>query len=121
MEKNAIPGVTGGTLYGSNGLFECTACDKGKLKQYLQKYFFSSNMNVISEYPYIGSSYKTGLRLWSMNGEDVYYYDNGSSLSLKDGEKSETSTGKVINIVSDYHYFPFAFSDGCMHFIEDVF
>ena len=56
-----------------------------------------------------------------MNGEEVYYYDSGSSLSLKDGEKSETGTGKVISVVSDYHYFPFAFSDGCMHFIEDVF
>ena len=121
LKEDAIPGVTGGTLYGSNGLFECATCDKNMLKKYLQKYFFSSNMNVISGYPYIGSSYKTGLKLWAMNGEDVYYYDSGFSLSLKDGEKSGTSTGKVINIISDYHYFPFAFNDGCMHFIEDVF
>lgn len=121
LKTDAIPGVSGGTLYGAGGLFEYESCDKNVLKNYLQKYFFSSNMNVISGYPYIGSTYKNGLRLWAMNGEDVLYYDDGASLSIKDGEQSEASTGKTINIISDYHYFPFAFNDGCIHFIEDVF
>lgn len=96
--------------------------DTTKLKNYLNSFFITASLNTIAEYPYIGSSFKSD-KYWSERiaeeGEttapQLIYTDNGNSLSIQlEGFKS-------CHVVSTYSYFPFAFSDGCFHLIDDVF
>lgn len=89
----------------------------------MNSYIITAGDNAIEDYPYIGSAMKSGkyntLSILNITTnptvQTITYTDNGNSLSVQlDG-------GKKCNIVSTYHYFPFAFSDGCFHLIEDTF
>lgn len=115
-----IPGAT-------NASFDASGTLTGEfnaplLKNYLNSYFITASQNTLSEYPFIGSVFKSG-KYWSERqataGEttppQLTYTDNGSSLSIQlDGFKA-------CHVVPTFDYFPFAFSDGCFHLIDDVF
>lgn len=121
LANNSIPGIRSAS-FDANGL-QGDVYDKEALTEYLNSYIITAGDNAIEDYPYIGSAMKSGkyntLSILNITTnptvQTITYTDNGNSLSVQlDG-------GKKCNIVSTYHYFPFAFSDGCFHLIEDTF
>jgi hypothetical protein len=69
-------------------------------------------MNAFSDYPYIGSSCKGTFR--TSAGLKMNVTDNKTSLSV------QLEGGKAVGVNAHYGYLPFAFSDGCMHFIDGI-
>ena len=99
--------------------------DVAKLKAYMMSYFIASGINVIPNYPYIGSNFRSGdYRLF--NGETLEYNDTGSSLTvkLKDSPNAPANVapyfidnnGQQVNT----YYFPFVYKDGSFHFIDTM-
>lgn len=121
LANNSIPGIKDAS-FDASGL-QGEVYDKDALTEYLNLYIISAGNNAIEDYPYIGSAMKSGLyNTLSIENETtnpvtrtITYTDNGNSLSI------ELDNGKKCNVVSTYNYFPFAFSDGCFHLIEDTF
>lgn len=96
--------------------------DTAALANYLKCYFILTESNGITTYPYVGSGISgeyTSLGTYSGNGVTgkikINISDNGSSLSIKRVD-SETQ----VNVIPDYNYFPFAFDDGGVHYIDGV-
>lgn len=96
-------GTISGNVLGTN---------KTKLAAYLRGYFVTSLMNAFSDYPYIGSSCKGTFR--TSAGLKMNVVDNKTSLSV------QLEGGKAVGVNAHYGYLPFAFSDGCMHFIDGI-
>ena len=113
LANNAIPGITNGAL-SSSGI--TGTINLATLQNYLRSYFISRTTNVFTDYPYIGSNFKNAV-YQTLNPEvKMTYTDTGSSLNVK-----LNNSNKVGTVTSDYNYFPFAFSDGCFHFIDSTF
>ena len=112
--KGRIPGIEASV--GTDGVLNATVTDADALRTYLTNYIFNSKSTPqVSGCPYIGSdTWLTGA-YQAINGATVNYNDNGSSLSV------QWKGGAVRNVVPDYEYFPFAFSDGAFHIIDGVF
>lgn len=89
--------------------------NKTLLAKYLRSYFITATMNVIASYPYIGSDCKGSF--FTTGDYKMNIKDNGTKLSVSfiDAEKNN-----VVNVNEKYHYFPFAFKDGCFHLIDDI-
>ncbi len=109
-----IPGcsrltVTDGTI-SSNTL---SAADKSLLSRYLSQYFVNSLMNSFTDYPFVGSTCKGDF--FTAGSSKLRISDTGSSLQVGFVDSSKTA-----NVIPDYDYLPFAFSDGCLHFIDDI-
>lgn len=105
-----IPGcskltVTDGTLSGT--------ADQAILANYLSQYFFNTLMNVFEDYPYLGSSCNG--EFLTTSASKVRITDTGSSLTVGLVDSQVTA-----NVIPDYDYLPFAFWDGCMHFIDGL-
>lgn len=95
-----------GTLSGT-----VSASNKTILANYLRNYFISSLMNTITTYPYQGSAFQG--RFLAMSGEYVEVVsDAGISISLQGG--------KPVSVSQKFLALPFAFSDGCIQFIEGI-
>ncbi|MDP4277941.1 MAG: hypothetical protein Q8914_09970, partial [Bacteroidota bacterium] len=84
-------------------------------------------------YPYVGWEEKTTGGLPTLQTYDVEgnsgtvsvstkmnVADNGSKLSVQLYDSNGNLTGNPVDVVDEYHYFPFVFDDGCVHFIKDV-
>ena len=114
LQEGGIPGIEGSV--GTDGVLNATVTDADALRTYLTNYIFNSKSTPqVSGCPYIGSdTWLTGA-YQAINGATVNYNDNGSSLSV------QWKGGAVRNVVPDYEYFPFAFSDGAFHIIDGVF
>lgn len=112
LAANKIPGIVGGS-FDADGNLSYTSLNASALSTYLQSYFLLNTQNVIADYPYIGSSFKSGSYLNAAGGI-LTYSDNGSSLQVKSGSTT-------VNVSSVYNYFPFAHSDGCFHIIDATF
>jgi len=86
--------------------------NKTTLSNYLRNYFVSSLTNTITSYPYPGSSFK-GTYL-AASGNNIEVSDNGTAISvgLENAAKANVST--------KYFALPFAFSDGCMQFVDGI-
>lgn len=113
IEDKAFPGadkftVTDGSLTGT-----VTGTTKTNLANYLRRYFVSSLTNIFSDYPYVGSSCN-GAFMTVANEEKLVITDNGASLTV--GLEGKTP----VNVTADFGYLPFAFSDGCLHFIDGI-
>lgn len=113
LADNAIPGadkltVTDGTLTGT-----ITTTAKNNLASYLRQYFISSMTNNFSDYPYVGSKCN-GEFLTMAFGDRLSIFDNGTALSI--GFPGKTP----VAVNSEFSYLPFAFSDGCLHFIDGI-
>lgn len=113
LAANSIPGVSG-SMDGSGNL-SITVTNKAALKQYVNSYFVTSANNALTNYPYIGSTMRSGVyNTQSTTNPTLTYEDNGTMLSIE-------VNGKKCPVISKYHYFPFAFPDGCFHLIDDTF
>lgn len=120
LQNGRIPGATNASFDASGEL--TGEFDVSKLTNYLNSYFITAAQNTIPSYPYIGSDFKSG-RYWSERSAEneealppqLIYTDNGTSLSIQLEGYNECQ------VVSDYYYFPFAYSGGCFHLINDVF
>ena len=113
LAAKAIPGAT--TLTVSNGTMSGTlsTTNKATLANYLRQYFISSLMNPFSDYPYPGSTCR-GEFITMANEEKLTIYDNGTSLSI--GYPGQTP----VQVNAEFGYLPFAYSDGCLHFIDGI-
>jgi uncharacterized surface protein with fasciclin (FAS1) repeats len=132
--NGSIPGITStNTSVDEAGFFSnCTVTDATKLQYYLLKYFIPLSTATISNYPYVGWE-ETGSNLPTMQSYDVEsangkvttyttkmkITDNGSKLSVQTTDPDGNVSG-TIDVISQYHYFPFVFNDGCVHFMEGV-
>ena len=94
-----------GTLSGAP-----TSTQKAELANYLRHYFVSSLMNTITSYPYPGSSFQG--KFLTMSGEDLTVVNGGQTIQC---------LGSSVNITDKYFGLPFAYSDGCMQFVDGVF
>lgn len=113
LADKAIPGatslkVTNGTLSGT-----VSGTNKTNLANYLRQYFVSSLMNPFSDYPYPGSTCR-GEFITMANEEKLTIYDNGTSLSI--GYPGKTP----VMVNAEFGYLPFAYGDGCLHFIDGI-
>jgi len=93
-----------GTLSGAP-----TSTQKAELANYLRHYFVSSLMNTITSYPYPGSSFQG--KFLTMSGEDLTVVNGGQTIQC---------LGSSVNITDKYFGLPFAFSDGCMQFVDGI-
>lgn len=115
LAADGIPGITGGSI-GVNGEIVVAAADldKAALASYLTCYFLRDRENTIPVYPYPGSLMRSGAYKTIGAQHTLNYTDTGSSLSVQlDG-------GSVVNVIPEYDYFPFAYNDGCFHFIDAI-
>lgn len=113
LEEGKIPGIEG--TVGADGVVNATIKDAPQLRSYLLSYFFNSTSTPqVSGCPYIGSDTWLSGEYRNITGMTINYRDNGSSLSVQWGN------GPVCNVVPDYEYFPFVFSDGAFHIIDGV-
>ena len=111
-----IPGASGLKIaddYRVSGSLNNT--NKSKLAAYLRSYFISSILTPFAKYPYPGAGVQGEFVTFGDNTLKVV--DNGEILQVNfaDGENATP-----VNVVGDYGYLPFAYQDGCFHFIEDV-
>lgn len=111
LANKAIPGAEKLTV--KNGEISGTVSDKNKLADYLDQYFITSMFSPFTTYPYVGSDCK-GAFTTVANGEKLSIYDNGSSLSI--GFPGQTP----VPVSAEFDYLPFAYSDGCLHFIDGI-
>ena len=89
-----------------------TGTQKTDLANYLRNYFVSSLMNTFTSYPYPGSPCKG--RFMAMSGNYVEIQEQGDAISVG------MEGAQQVAVSQKYHALPFAFSDGCMQFIEGI-
>lgn len=89
--------------------------DKTKLREYLRSFFITSTWNTFSKYPYAGAGVQGVFT--TTGSHSLQLTDTGTSLQVNFVEGEATSP---VNVVADYGYLPFAYQDGCFHFIEDI-
>lgn len=114
LGRNEIPGIidgsfsTDGTLNVSNNNL-----DVALLRSYLLNYFITDIENVVTTYPYPGSAMRSNTYT-SAAKESLKYTDSGTSLSI------QLENGNTVNVIDDYNFFPFAFKDGSIQFIDEI-
>lgn len=128
-----IPGIQTTALADDAGFFtKCKVTSTDSLQYYLNSYFLPLSTATFSNYPYVGWE-ETGNDLLTLQSYDVEIgggktrtyttkmniTDNGSKLSIQTTDP-KGKVSNVVNVVSQYHYFPFVFNDGCIHVIEGV-
>lgn len=89
-----------------------SAADKNKLRSYLCQYFATTTLNTINKYPYPGSGME-GV-YFSCGDKQLNIYDTGRTLEIN------LTDGPVVGLEGRYHGFPFAFTDGCIQFIDGI-
>ena len=89
-----------------------SSSNKTLLANYLRNYFVSSLMNTITSYPYPGSSCKGSF--YTMGSEHLTISENGGRIY------AGFDAGKMVGVSEKYYCLPFAFADGCMHFIDGI-
>nr|WP_320059006.1 fasciclin domain-containing protein [uncultured Bacteroides sp.] len=111
LAAGVIPGITNGKF--TNGVLEGTV-NAILLSSYLRSYFITSELNVLTTYPYPGSPMKSA-SYQTPGMSALMYTDNGSSLSV-----NLAGYSRMGHVISKYYYFPFAYYDGCFHLIDAV-
>lgn len=132
ITEGKIPGVTAGAT-----AEDYTVDSAELLAIYLKTYFVPLASNGISNYPYLnsgidGTNYTTMNRLNFVDSEtgefnrvNIGITTAGSTIKVGITNIDKVSsmfkfTGNVVEVLSDYNYFPFAFNDGCVHYINNV-
>lgn len=89
--------------------------NKALLASWLRSYFITSILTPFAKYPYAGAGVQGTFDTFGSN--QLQLTDTGNSLQVNfvGGE-----SGTPVNVVADYGYLPFAYQDGCFHFIEDI-
>ncbi|MDD3166187.1 MAG: fasciclin domain-containing protein [Bacteroidales bacterium] len=105
--------------------------DAEALKQYLMMYFIPESTAGVSNYPFVGWNEAVPNGLPTLDVKEVY--DSQNKLTLVTTHLDVEDTGSAlrvrvrkagsewIDVLADYHYFPFIFDDGCIHFITRCF
>lgn len=115
---SSIPGTTGLSVAGDGSLNgTLTSANKAKLANWLRSYFITSDLNTFNVYPYPGSGLAGTFDTYGSNKLKLTDNGTGSPLSVQfvDG-----TIANPVNVVSTFHYLPFAFKDGCFHLIESI-
>lgn len=131
-----VPGITttSTSIDDANFFANCTVTNMTDLQYYMLQYFIPLSTAVISNYPYIGWEETTTnglptLQTYYVNLGDgkvearttkMNVTDSGNKLSIQVLDYSGAPIGNWIDVINDYHYFPFVFDDGCVHFIQEV-
>ncbi len=89
-----------------------SSTNKTLLANYLRNHFVSSLMNTITSYPYPGSSCKGSF--YSMGSETMNIAERSGRVY------AGFSDDALVGVIEKYYSLPFAFSDGCMHFIDGI-
>jgi len=112
-----IPGTAKLTI-GSDGTLSGTptSAQKSELANYLRNYFVSSMMNTITTYPYPGSSFN-GTYL-TMKGTNLYVQSMADDITIS--TDTEAGVSAPVSVSQKYNGLPFAFSDGCLQFIDGI-
>lgn len=127
IEAGKIPGVgpDGELIADAAG---STINSQSQLTLYMMRYVIPLKDNGLSGYPYpnsgIQGKFQVPIRTVQPDGTPVYNYtleiiDDGSKLSVRPYYKG-TPSGESVDVVDTYDYFPFAYIDGCVHFLKDV-
>ncbi len=135
LRQNQIPGIEfDATSYADSvDIFNCcTLTDIDTLTYYIKNYFVPLETAGITNYPYLGWNEVTTKGLPTLNETELidpvthkvsYQYtcldvvDTGDALTVRLMEDGQ----QAIRIVPDYHFLPFTFNDGGIHFIEKCF
>ncbi len=104
--KVAEDGTLSGTVSNTN---------KPLLANYLRSYFINSVINSITAYPYKGSACKGDFITVNNNKMTIGESGDGLQVTLNSEDASKT-----VNVVSTYHYLPFAYDDGAFHFVDGI-
>jgi uncharacterized surface protein with fasciclin (FAS1) repeats len=136
VQEGRLPGiVSGSATVDDAGYFgKCTVTNADSLQYYLLKYFIPMSTAVISNYPYVGWEENTAEGLPTLQSYDepveggkvvtittkIDVSDAGGKLSLQELDNDGNPVGGRVDVVEDYHYFPFIFDDACVHFIKEV-
>lgn len=137
IQAKSIPGLSfdADAYQAGNHIFDCCslADDSAtyEMQMYLKEYFIPLSSAGISHYPYPGWKEDTSKGMETLNIIEIYdetssrvtyqsvkvvLTDKGDKLSVRLLEDD-----KEIEVTSDFHYLPFVFEDGCVHFINDMF
>lgn len=112
----SIPGAS--ALFNADGTFKpkgtVSGTNKSQLQNWLCTCFVSTEDNQFTDYPFIGSSCHGDFITKALTS-NLAIKDNGSSLSIQ-----LVGSSDVVNVISKYSYFPFAFNDGCLHFVDGI-
>jgi uncharacterized surface protein with fasciclin (FAS1) repeats len=112
----SIPGASSLTVTGSGALNgSVTSTNKVKLANWLRSFFITSDLNTFIGYPYPGAGIAGDFDTYG--NEKLNLIDKGAGFPLSVKFKSQS---KQVDVISKYHYFPFAFKDGCFHLIDDI-
>lgn len=95
-----------------------SAANKTLLANYLRNYFISSLTNTITTYPYPGSQ-MAGTFL-AMSGEKIDIVNEGATTQDSGTLSIGFHQGTRVAVSQKYHCLPFAFSDGCLQFIDGI-
>jgi len=136
VQEGRLPGiVSGSATVDDAGYFgKCTVTNADSLQYYLLKYFIPMSTAVISNYPYVGWEENTAEGLPTLQSYDepveggkvvtittkIDVSDAGGKLSVQELDNDGNPVGGRVDVVEDYHYFPFIFDDACVHFIKEV-
>lgn len=131
-----VPGIsTSSTSIDAPDFFaNCTVSNPDTLQYYMLQYFMPLSTAIISNYPFVGWEETTTGGIPTLQSYDVELEDGkvetkttkmnvsdaNDKLSIQILDNDGNATGKWIDVIDDYHYFPFVFDDGCVHFINDV-
>ena len=130
-----IPGIKANTAVTDLSFFtNCTVTNLTDLQFYMKQYFIPLSTATMSNYPYVGWNEANVGGLMTLqsydesdaNGKVITHTtnmkvtDTGSKLSVQLVDYNGALKGNVVDVINTFHYFPFIFNDGCVHFIEDV-
>jgi len=130
---NKIPGIQLSVNYDPlQSLFQqVTVTNIEVLQAYLKNYFIPLSTAGISNYPYLGWGENTSKGMTTLNEQEIVGADNRvttkiTTVEIKDFGNSlkarlQENGQDYIDLLPDYHYFPFIFTDGCVQFLEKCF
>jgi hypothetical protein len=95
-----------------------TVSDQQALASYLKGYFVPTEPNGMITYPYAGAGINGTYDSMETFGQ-LLIEDDGQSLKVQRFFQGQAQGNKV-NVIPDYDYFPFAFDDGGVHYIDGV-
>ena len=110
---NEIPGCEKLSLNADGSIKgTLTTANKALLANWLRSCCISTDKNQISDYPFPGSSCKG--KFVNNDLTTLYINDEGSTLSVR------LNDGQNVKVTSKYSYFPFAYYDACLHFVDEL-
>lgn len=129
IAEGKIPGVIS-----DSNVDGFTVTDAIQLAAYLKIYFVPLSKNGISSYPYLnsgidGSDYVTMNYGYFSSGAEGEMHQRlkvgitTSGTTIKFGIKGYVPSplvGVEVEVLSDFNYYPFAFGDGCAHYINGI-